>query len=163
MQSDRFRNHHLLALLKEYQDQQTLPLDLLIHRYFRDNKALGSKDRGVIADTLYGIVRWKGLLDHLCNKPATWEERVLLYRKIQCASYAQDLSIPSHIRLSFPKYLFEILVQSYGEEKAATLCLVSNSSAPTTVRVNLLKTTRQELLAQWGPLYDIFPCSLSET
>ena len=162
MEPDRFRTYHIIALLNAY-TQETLPLDLLMHQYFRNNKAIGSKDRAVIADTLYGMVRWKGLLDHLCIKPATWEQKLQRYRAIECARYASDPSLPQHVRLSFPKQLFECLVESHGIEKAASLCLISNSPAPTTVRVNLMKTTREEMLALWGPQYSITPCLHSDT
>ena len=52
-----YREHHLYTLLASYSEQQ-LPLDLVISRYFRTHRALGSKDRAFLADTAYALVRW---------------------------------------------------------------------------------------------------------
>ncbi|MEM8728187.1 MAG: RsmB/NOP family class I SAM-dependent RNA methyltransferase, partial [Chlamydiota bacterium] len=40
--------------------------------------------------------------------------------------------------------------------------LNSNQQAPTTIRINPLKTTRGALLKKWGPLFPISPCKYSE-
>lgn len=151
-----YREHHLFSLLHGY-DQQHLPLDLYISNYFRDHKALGSKDRGTIAELTYALVRWKGLLDYLCEPPATWEKRFDIYSKGNISSYQENQSIPQYIRLSFPKCLFDLLVNSHGEAKACELCLISNQPAPTTIRINVMKTTRQTLFDRWKGLYEISP------
>lgn len=155
-----FREHHMLCLLEAY-EEQSLPLDLFISHYFRDNKALGSKDRGEIADLIYALVRWQGLVDHLCHKPITWEKRLDLYTSTNLSKHRDDLSIPLHIRCSFPRHLFDLLIKSYGEEKAAELCRISNHAAPTFVRINPSKTTREQMMKLWEDKYPISPCSLS--
>ena len=66
--------------------------------------------------------------------------------------------IPAHIRVSFPRVLFDLIVSSYGFDKAYELCLVCNGPAPTTVRANALKTTREALLEMWQPRYAVAPC-----
>lgn len=156
-----FREHHLLSLLEIY-EKESLPLDLIIHRYFKEHKALGSKDRGYIAETIYGIVRWKGLLDYLCENPVTWEKRLRLFEDPNFNTYKNNPSIPLPIRVSFPQALFERIVHSYNEQEAIELCLVSNTPAPTTIRINPLKTTREFLLQRWQALYEISPCPHSE-
>lgn len=45
--------------------------------------------------------------------------------------------------------LFNALCDSFGEEKAIEICLASNLKAPLTVRVNPIKTTREELIEKW--------------
>jgi len=157
-----YREHHLLTLLQEY-EQQHLPLDLFISFYFRAHKSLGSKDRGTIAESVYSIVRWKGLLDYLCEAPATWEMRWELYSKINIDAHLKDEKIPLHIRLSFPEELFQLVVESHGEQQAIQLCQVSNQPAPTTVRANTLKTSRDALLKKWAQTYKVSPCTYSET
>ncbi len=152
-----FRDHHLLCLMQVY-EQKNLPLDLCISHYFREHKALGSKDRGVIADTIYAMTRWQALLDHLSEQPASWEKRLEIFRRINLDDQKNNLSLPLHIRVSFPQSLFELFVKSYGEAQACELCSVSNQTAPTTVRANALKTNRDALLAQWSSLYEISPC-----
>lgn len=160
MKKTSFRHHHLLALLDAF-EEQALPLDLSISHYFRAHKALGSKDRAEIAETVYGMVRWKGLLDYLSDKPATWEKRLELFLS-GLEKFQTDPAIPPHVRLSFPKLLYDLIVRSYGEARASELCPISNLPAPTTVRINPLKTTRDEMLKRWQPLYQISPCLHSE-
>lgn len=156
-----FREHHLLQIINGY-SKQNLPLDLYICQYFRANKALGPKDRGMISDTIYTMVRWQGLLDAISTQPPSWEKRLDLILNDDLSRYENDLSLPLHIRLSFPKELFDRMVASHGEETAKELCRISNQPAPTTIRVNTLKTSRNALLERWQNTYDISPCKTSE-
>ncbi|MEI8125578.1 MAG: RsmB/NOP family class I SAM-dependent RNA methyltransferase, partial [Parachlamydiaceae bacterium] len=153
-----FREYHILSILNEY-DQNSLPLDLSLNHYLRNHKAIGSKDRGYIAETIYSMMRWKGLLDYLAGESPSWEKRLDLYLcpSFGDAKYRQD--IPLHDRLSFPKYLFDRLVDSHGLDKACDICRISNTAAPTTVRINTLKTSRDAMLKQWGEKYPVSPCT----
>jgi len=155
-----FREHHLFALLKAY-SRQTLPLDLFISHYFRENKALGSKDRGFIAETIYALVRWQGLLDYL-EPAATWERRYTAYQELDLDTIMKNSDIPPHIRVSFPEIPYSLLEKDYGEERAMELCLACNSPAPTMVRANTLKTTRDALLEKWKELYEVSPAQFSD-
>jgi 16S rRNA (cytosine967-C5)-methyltransferase len=152
-----FPEQHLLQFLKQFENQH-LPLDLFLNHYFRSNQALGSKDRQLIAGAVYGMTRWRGLLDHLIGQNASWEQRYALYRGFQPTQYLLVNTIPLHVRVSFPKELFALLEEDYGEEKAMSLCQVNNTEAPVTIRANPLKTTRDILLAKWEPFYDVSPC-----
>jgi 16S rRNA C967 or C1407 C5-methylase (RsmB/RsmF family) len=155
-----FRNYHLFNILEDA-EEQGLPLDRYLSDYFREHKALGSKDRAYIAETIYGMVRWKGLLDHLSQKPVSWERRQEIYSNIDPLKYQHDESIPQHVRVSFPEPLFNLFVSSHGLEKAQELCLICNTPAPTTVRANILKTTREALLEAWSKDYQVAPCKVS--
>jgi 16S rRNA (cytosine967-C5)-methyltransferase len=53
-------------------------------------------------------------------------------------------------------------VKSHGEEKACDLCRISNKPAPTTVRANPIKITREALMDRWKTRFKITPCSHSE-
>ncbi len=150
-----FREHHLLAFFEAYEQGQE-PLDLALHYYFRAHKALGAKDRAYIAETVYALVRWRGLLDERCSQPPTWEKRLACF--LEGDWDKADENMPPHIRLSFPKELFDLLVASHGLETASALCRISNSPAPTTVRANALKTTREALLTMWKERYQVAPC-----
>lgn len=156
-----FRLHHLFSLLEAF-DQQTLPLDLFISHYFRAHKALGPKDRGEIAESIYAMVRWQALLDHFCEAPITWEKRYQALENLDLQASQQDEAIPLNVRVSFPKVLFDYIVASHGLERAKELCLISNRPAPTTIRVNTLKTTREALFDQWKGKYDISVCRHSQ-
>jgi 16S rRNA (cytosine967-C5)-methyltransferase len=155
-----FRHHHLFQILKRFEMQQK-PLDAFLSLYFRANKSVGAKDRKFIADTIYDLIRWRGLIDHLTQKPLSWEKRLESYQKFSLHSFLDDSSIPLHIRMSFPKTLFERLVANYGEEEAKKIALISNTAAPTTIRINPLKTTREFLFEKWRTSFSISLCPLS--
>jgi len=156
-----FRQFHILNILKEY-DQQSLPLDLVLRDYFRLHKALGSKDRGYIAETAYILVRWKGLLDALSQeKEPDWSHRLDLFLDDALEKAKKHSDFPDHTRLSFPKHLFDLIVNTHGLDQACDICAVSNQPAPTTVRINTLKTTREEMLRRWKGAYEVFPCPVS--
>ncbi len=152
-----FPEHHLFQLLKQFENQY-LPLDLFLSNYFRAHRALGSKDRQLIAHAIYGMTRWRSLLDHLAGPTPTWEQRYALFRSFQPASYLLANAIPLHVRVSFPKDLLTLLIENYGHEKAIYLCQVCNTEAPITVRINPLKITREALLEKWKPIYEITAC-----
>lgn len=156
-----FREHHLFTLLEAY-EQQALPLDLFISNYFKTNKSLGPKDRGFIAESAYSMIRWLALLDYLSTKPATWDKRFKIYQELDLEQIKKRKDIPLAIRVSFPAHLFDLMTNSYGAEKAQELCLISNTPAPTTVRVNTLKTTRDELLRRWKKDYEVSPTLISK-
>lgn len=146
----KFRQYHLSAVLKSLELQQ-IPLDAFLSHYFRSNKALGSKDRHFIGETVYHYIRWKNLFDHLQLDPST----------LDLSAHQENLSIPLHVRHGMPEPLFNILAQTYGEETAKEIALTSNARAPTTIRINPLKTSRDELLNRWGH-YKVIPCSVSQ-
>jgi 16S rRNA (cytosine967-C5)-methyltransferase len=154
-----YREYHLFNLLEAY-SQQTLPLDLFISHYFRDHSALGSKDRAFIADTIYALVRWQGLLDYLAPS-SSWKERYQAYSTANFDQLQRQADIPLATRVSFPPLLFDLFVNSYGVEKAHELCLVCNTPAPTTVRANSLKISRDNLLKRWQDIYDVSPTPFS--
>jgi 16S rRNA (cytosine967-C5)-methyltransferase len=155
-----FRYHHLHAILQTY-STQALPLDLHLHRYFRAHKALGSQDRGFIAETIYGLIRWQGLIDYLTDSNSDWKIRLEFFLQQDLKKLSNDSNIPLPHRISFPEELFQLLVQSHGLEKAIELCRLSNEQAPTTIRVNTLLTTREKLYEEWENLFDISPCQHS--
>lgn len=152
-----FRDYHLLELLEAY-TKQNLPLDLFISFYFRDHRALGSKDRAYIAEQIYKLIRWQGLIDYLIDPPITMEKRIDLLSNFDWKHYQNDHTIPAHIRVSFPLSLYQLLVNSYGIEQANEICIVSNHPAPTTVRANNLKISRNDLLERWKEAFEVEPC-----
>ncbi len=155
-----FREYHLLQILRLH-EQNPFPLDLFLKNYFKHHHAIGSKDRKSIADTLYGLMRWQGLVDYFCSSPITWEKRLRTFSHLNPLAHLNDVSIPPHIRVSFPKVFFNLLEAQLGKEKAWQFCLISNETAPTTIRINPLKTTRETLLAKWQGQWAIKPCTYS--
>lgn len=155
-----FQKNHLLKALQHFELEGT-PLDLFLAGYFRAHKAVGAKDRRAICETIYGLIRWRGLLDHFLPPPPCWENRLSLFSTIDPPSYVSREEIPLHIRASFPKDFFYILTEAHGEKGALELCLINNTPAPTTVRINALKTTRAALLEKWRDRYPVSPCLIS--
>ncbi len=153
-----FRDYHLLKLLDAY-SEKTLPLDLVVNHYFRAHKSLGSKDRAEIAQTLFTLFRWMGLIDHYCEKPVSWKKRLSSLKNLN--SYIQDTSLPPHIRVSFPYSLYERLVNHYGETDSQKICLNCNEGAPLTIRVNTHKISREALLTLLKENFSVFPCDHS--
>lgn len=156
-----FREHHLFTLLKEY-EKQTLPLDLFINKYFREHKALGSKDRGFVAEQVYALIRWKALLDYLIDKPCHWEQRYKTFSEIDLRKIQKNHTIPLHVRVSFPLELFKLIESSYDTITAAKICLASNNPAPTVVRANTLKISREDLVKCWEKSYEVSPTKYSK-
>lgn len=157
-----FRTYHLMQIMNGLTNQ-TLPVDLYIHHYFRANKALGSQDRGYIAETLYGLIRWKSLIDYLTNNSSDWEVRIEAFQNADLEALSKDPTIPLLYRISFPQELFNAVESSHGHEQAVNLCLTCNYPAPTTIRVNTLKISRDELLNRWKNQFEVSPCKLSST
>jgi len=142
-----FRQYHLFQLLKEY-DESSLPLDVILNRYFKTHKALGSKDRHFLANTAMNMVRWLGLLDAI-NQNHDWASRFEQFEAIQGQIEGEEWSqYPDYIQVSFPKDLHELLKEQYGKEKAREICLASNEPAPIFIRANTLKITRNDLLTK---------------
>lgn len=140
-----FKQHHLLSLIEIFEKENT-PLDLCISRYFRQNRALGASDRRYIANTLYAMIRWKGLIDYLCGENATWKDRLNFFEDFNPDVYIKRDDLPDHIRVSMPKSLFEKMEKDYGRDRAIELSLICNTQAPLTLRVNSLKSTPEKLI-----------------
>ena len=153
-----FRKYHLLKILEDG-GNSTLPLDAFLRDYFRANKSVGSKDRQEICEKLYGIVRWRGLVDTQCLKPISWEGRLEAFLQFPVKNVE---TLPPHVQVSFPKFFYDHLVEAYGDTKAREFCLNSNKQAPTMVRVNLLKGSRKDLFYKWEAEYDVSLCKHSE-
>lgn len=154
-----FREHHLIRLLESYEGS-TLPLDTAVNQYFRENKALGSKDRSFIGEHVYGIIRWLSLIDALCSGKPTWDKRFAIYANEDLFSHLEDSSIPEHVRYCVPESLYLKLVNDLGIEGTRAFCLECQNTAPITVRVNVLKADRDALLAKWrGEGHRVLPTS----
>ncbi len=151
-----FCDHHISLILKRAATQNR-PLDLTLSTYFKEHKSLGAHDRRVIGETLYQMVRWKSLVDHLC--PSTNPlDQLRCFQKISLEECRQNPNIPEPIRLGLPPYLFERFCEAFGVEKARLLAHILNTQAPTTLRVNLLKTTPETLLERWAGKFETLRC-----
>ncbi len=154
-----FRIHHLFTLLEKY-ETSSLPIDVLVSYYFREHKALGSKDRLFLADTIYELIRWKKLLEYIAQKK-DWPSLYHAWENNDLKKISRDRSFPPDIRLSTPLFLYEAFIKQYGKEKGEELCRINNTQAPTTLRANPLKTSREDLLKQLQDRYPAHPTTRS--
>lgn len=150
-----FRESHLLQIHKRF-EQQNLPLDLFLSRYFKSYKSLGSNDRKWIATSLYSMIRWQGLLEYLGKGAPSWETKLSIYKQLTLSICINKTSIPLQHRLSIPLELYKVLQKQFNIKDLKNFCWVSNTEAPVTVRVNTLKTNRETLLKHWQA-YDVRP------
>jgi len=128
-----YRRHHLLSVLNLFKSGKA-PLDVVLGSYFRAHKALGSKDRASIAETVYHYVRWKNVYD-------------TLKLDVEASLPVVD-NLPKHLHLATPQKLLDLLIAAYGEEGAASICRINQTRAPLTLRTNTVKISREELLCK---------------
>lgn len=143
-----FCDAHILAFLKNWQGSKQ-PLDLALSQYFRAHKSLGSHDRRNVGEAVYTLVRFKTLFEGLSTDPA---KQLFLLRK---NSWRNDLSVSEAARLGIPEFLLNELITAYGADEGRRLGKLLNTQAPTFVRANLLKTTRDALLERWTGKFDV--------
>ena len=165
------------------------PADHVIDVFFRQRRYLGSHDRRELAESVYGVLRHRRLLQTLValvgeQKSSSPSWLLAAYqihfenRTPQSVSEASPLAFEQtqkiaevspaelgrdHIgvRLSFPEWLVAALQAQMGAESAALLEAL-NQAPPLTLRANTLKTTREDCmreLQQRG--YECAPTMLS--
>lgn len=146
----------------------TGPADNTLSRYFRDHPRLGSRERGVIAEAVYGLLRNKlvytsfaesgqgpsirrlallGLADAagidalggLSPEESDWLNRVM--------QIDRDM-LPAALRANLPAWLYERLLERFGEEEAQKLAHTLNTPAPLDLRVNSIKADREQVITE---------------
>ena len=160
--------NHTEALLSELL-RSTFPADLVVSRYFRQNRELGHADRGFVAETVYSVLRRKRSLSARCGDDVT--SRRLLLATLACVQglnrreldvvlhevegkwLAQAKAVkldelPPAVRLDLPDWLFETLATQFDAPELEALAGGLNQSAPLDLRVNVLKTERDAVLAR---------------
>ncbi|HLF24680.1 MAG TPA: hypothetical protein VI565_12225, partial [Burkholderiales bacterium] len=138
-----------------------------MERYFRAHKAMGVRDRGEVAETVYACLRRKRLPEHIAisSDPADlvatqFLRQGLSARALEEAGYRGDgralatrvrtldiAALPFAVRASLPDWLAERLVAQYGEAEALALADALNLPAPVDLRVNTLKAKREDVQA----------------
>jgi 16S rRNA (cytosine967-C5)-methyltransferase len=147
-----FCDHHICAILASLSEA---PLDMALSNYFRAHKSLGAQDRRTIGETIYGMFRYKSLLDHLCPDGSPLA-RLLCFKEMQAAP--NEILAPEYAQLGTSVYLLQKFTAAYGKEKATALCRILNEQAPVFIRANLLKTTQEELLQKLSTRFPLGKC-----
>lgn len=158
---------HTEELLREVL-RFTGPADGTLSRYFRDHPRLGSRERGAIAEGIYGLLRNKSVYSSFAESGGgatmrkltllgladavgidslgglTEEETEWLTRVMQID---RSLLQPS-LRANLPQWLFDKFVAQYGEAQALQLADALNQPAPLDLRVNSIKAGREAVIAK---------------
>lgn len=145
---------------------QNIYADKLIERTLKSNPKWGSRDRKIVAETIYELVRWKRLyLTILGDDAATikniwlltgihfilqkttlpsWDEFSTL-NKEEILLRSNNLQNQRKIRESIPDWLDEIGEKELGDEWDSEIAAL-NQQAKVVLRVNELKINRDELI-----------------
>jgi 16S rRNA (cytosine967-C5)-methyltransferase len=153
------------------------PADHLIDTFFRQRRYLGSHDRRELAESVYGILRHLRRLQAIIARvtPDTVARPAWLFAayKLHFEKISNDTlrayslaispseaielatqatldfgSQPLGLRTSFPNWLVDKLQKQMGESETGKLLESLNQPPPLTLRVNTLKTTREECLSE---------------
>lgn len=146
----------------------TGPADVTLSRYFREHPRLGSRERGVIAEAIYALLRNKSVYTNFAESGSgsamrrmtllgladavgveslgglTEEETAWLERVTQIDRSA----LPALLRANLPQWLFDKLVARDGEAATMELAHSMNQQAPLDLRVNAIKAAREDVVAE---------------
>lgn len=147
-----FCDYHICALLEIF-SKSNRPLDQTLGDYFRSHKSIGAHDRRNIAEALYGMVRWKRWIETFCRSDV-WLDRLHFFRTIDFSNSKVDDSIKSGLS----EFLYQQFVSHFGKEKAHEICAILQKEAPTTIRVNELKISREQLAEKWKDKFQFRLC-----
>lgn len=161
--------HHAVAALGRVLPMNE-PADLALSHYFRVHRELGQLDRGVIAESVYGVLRHRyGLEFHTGADTAV---RLLLayFNSVQGVSLRELASLvsradaqwaaehkrqagaelPLNVAAELPQWLVERLAAHMPREEILALGRVLQQPAPLDLRVNTLLATRNSVLARFA-------------
>jgi len=149
-------NEHACAVLRRFEIEPSA-LDRLMDNYFREHRELSGKNRRIIADLSFGVMRWLRRIDNFLqrtgNLTPAWSDRVELYAQWLAENAGLPLDdtakakLPPEILHSYPDFLYAKLVRTYGEAGASEIASALNRPSTVTVRVNTAKIGREEVLA----------------
>ncbi len=146
----------------------TGPADSTLSRYFRDHPRLGSRERGVVAEAIYGLLRNKAVYTSFAesgNGPTMRRMTLLGLADAVGVDALAGLSeeetawlnhvmqidrtlLPSLLRANLPEWLFDKLVARDGEAATLELAYAMNQPAPLDLRVNTIKAVREDVVKE---------------
>jgi 16S rRNA (cytosine967-C5)-methyltransferase len=160
-------------LVAQLVDETSAPADRRIERYFKTHRNMGGRDRAFVAETAYGVLRRRRSLAVLLGETFpgggfSAEDLVIAYLVtaqgwtahslraagvgerggaiVQSASCAHPELWPAAVLSDMPDWLWTGLCDQLGPTEARAVCAALNEQASLDLRVNTLKTTREELL-----------------
>lgn len=149
------------------------PADTVVSRYFKTHRQLGSRERAVLAQTMYAVLRRKTRYETLARsgsgararrlailgwpqQEAGWLHAALSPAEQDWLRQAHSVTdadlLPQHHH-NLPQWLADALVQQLGQGRFASLSHSLLEEAPLDLRVNTIKARRadvQQALAAAG-------------
>ena len=142
------------------------PADSQLRDFFRENRNLGHRDRGLVADTVYLALRRRRMLEHVTPNGSPREIALATLVKLQGIGVSQiesvltaeekawlgnlkalDLdTLPYDIRADLPEWVIERLRRTLSEDEVLELARGLQQSAPLDLRVNAMKAPREAVL-----------------
>lgn len=151
------------------------PADAKLSEFFRNNRELGTKERAFVAESVYGVLRRLRFLSTVTandeNDPDDARKLILAWmlriqgmsiQKMEPMLNEQQLewakaikaksteNLPLAVQADVRDWLWDKLVAQYGEQDALTIARSMHESATLDLRVNTIKATRDEVLAQFA-------------
>ena len=146
----------------------TAAADMVLSRYFREHPRLGGRERGIIAEAVYALLRKRSLYTHLAESGSGPQmRRLALLSLAHVAGVAAIAGLSEHeiawltevlaidirsfsvaLRTNMPEWIVHRLVAQLGEDEALQLVDALNESAPLDLRVNTIKSSREAVQEQ---------------
>jgi 16S rRNA (cytosine967-C5)-methyltransferase len=144
----------------------TAPADKQMEAFFRAHREMGSRDRGFVAESVYGVLRQRRVCETIASPNGNAEGMLAAYLLLQgwsgrtlsesgfkgdalaLAEKARTLdraALPLPVRTNLPDWLAERLAQMLGEAETGALADALNRPAPVDLRVNTFKAKREEV------------------
>jgi 16S rRNA (cytosine967-C5)-methyltransferase len=141
------------------------PADAVVSAHFRKHHVLGGRERHALAETVYAVLRWRLLFQHLAQSGrGPLERRLALVgwqgerrtldaatddaeRKWLAVATAVDPStLPAKLRHNLPDWLAGALHGQLDDTQFDLLAAALQQPAPLDLRVNTLKAKREDVL-----------------
>lgn len=146
----------------------THPADAALRAFFRDHPKLGQRDRGVIAELSFAVIRHLRLLESLTQgrdprrlllaaamivagrsvrqlEPALKRGEAEWLAQLRAVDTA---ALPIAVQVSLPDWIWDAMIAQMAQPDALALARSLLNPAPLDLRVNALRADRDALLAQ---------------
>lgn len=147
----------------------TSPADAVLKHFFRDHPGLGARDRSLIAETVYAVLRRRLLLEHLVTDGSPRKLALLGLTRLMGWSASQlsgvlaeselewlaalkvgkddeSSSMPLSLQTDLPDWIVRRLQQTLDKDDIVSLGRSLQKSAPLDLRVNTLRLRREAVL-----------------
>lgn len=144
------------------------PADTTLRYFFKDER-IGSNERELVAETVFGVLRHRMLLEHACaNNPTP--RRMALAHLLRFGGYnLRELepvlqrdekdwlatvkgvkieALPLSVQAELPEWLVSMMHETYSDADILTLGQSMQKGAPLDIRVNTLLAKRDDVLQQ---------------